>query len=71
MVPLKDWVNHRPGGFHRVLASEECSIAGQGVAQQPLVRRFLARLFLEEVELALLPDELLPGDFDASCDGYG
>jgi len=32
-APLQDWVDHRPGGFHRILTSEECSIAGQGVAQ--------------------------------------
>src|SRR5664279_6650588 len=37
VVPLKDRVNYRPGGFHRVLASEECSIAAQGVAQEPPV----------------------------------
>src|SRR5664280_3803 len=71
VVPLKDWVNYRPGGFHRVLTSEECSIAAQGVAQEPLVGRFLPRLFLEQVEFSLLPDELLPGDLDASCDGDG
>src|SRR5450432_544185 len=71
VVPLKDWVNYRPCGFHRVLASEECSIAGQGVAQEPLVGRFLSRPFLEQVELSLLPDELLPREFDASCDGDG
>ena len=70
-MPLKDWVDHRPGGFHRILTSEECSIAGQGVAQEPLVGRFFSRLFLEQVELSLLPDELLPGEFDASCDGDG
>ena len=28
VVPLKDWVDHRPGGFHRILTSEECTIAG-------------------------------------------
>ena len=71
VVPLKDWVDHRPGGLHRVLTSEECSIAGQGVAQEPLVGLFLSRPFLEQVEFSLLPDELLPGDFDASCDGDG
>src|SRR5450759_334800 len=58
VVPLKDWVDHRPGGLHRVLTSEECSIAAQGVAQEPLVGRFLSRPFLEKVELSLLPDEL-------------
>jgi hypothetical protein len=71
VVPLKDWVNYRPCGFHRVLASKECSIARQGVAQEPLVGRFLSRPFLGQVELSLLPDELLPGEFDASCDGDG
>ena len=71
MVLLQDWVNYRPCGFHRVLASEECSIAAQGVAQEPLVGRFLSRPFLEQVEFSLLPDELLPGEFDASCDGDG
>jgi hypothetical protein len=71
VVRLKDWVHHRPGGFHRLLTSEEGSIAGQGVAQEAIVGRFLSRLFLKQVELALLPDKLLPCDFDASCDGDG
>src|ERR1039458_2126564 len=71
VVPLKDRVNYRPGGLHRILTSEQCSVACKGVAQEPLVGRFLSRPFLEQVELSLLPDELLPGEFDASCDGDG
>ena len=45
--------------------------AAQGITQEPLVGRFRSRLFLNQVELALLPDELLPGNFDASCDSDG
>ena len=60
VVRLKDWIDHRPGGLDRVLTGEERSIAGHGVAQKPLVGRFLSRLFFEQVELSLLPDELLP-----------
>ena len=60
MVRLKDWIDHRPSGLDRVLTGEERSIADHGVAQKPLVGRFLSRLFFEQVELSLLPDEFLP-----------
>jgi len=44
---LKHWIDHRPCGLNRVLTGKERSIAGHGVAQKPLVRRFLSRLFFE------------------------
>ena len=71
MVGLKDWIDHRPGGLNCVLTGEERSIAGHGVAQKPLVGRFLSRLFFRQVELSLLPDELLPCELDASGEGDG
>src|SRR5579862_186938 len=71
VVGLQDWVNHRPGGLNRVLTGEERAVAGHGVAQQPLVRRFRSRLFFGQVELSLVADELLPGALDASGEGDG
>ena len=71
VVGLKDWIDHRPGGLYRVFTGEERSIAGHGVAQKPLVGRFLCRPFFEQVELSLVPDELLPCDLDASGQGDG
>ena len=62
MVCFQDWIDHRPGGLDCVLAGEERAIAGHGVAQKPLVGRFLSRSFFEQVELSLLADELLPGE---------
>jgi hypothetical protein len=32
MVLLKDWINHRPSSFNRVLSREERSITDHGVA---------------------------------------
>ena len=46
VVCFQDWIDHRPGGLHCVLAGEERSIAGHGVAQKPLVGRFLSRSVL-------------------------
>ena len=68
---LQDWINHSPGSFHRVLTGEERSVAGHGVAQKPLVRRFFSRALFEQVELSLLPDELLPCEVNASREGDG
>ena len=71
MMVLKDWIDHRPGGLNRVLTGEKRAVAGHGVAQEPLVGRFLARLFIEQVKLALVADELLAGALDASGQGNG
>jgi len=31
---LKNGIDHRPGGLNRILAAEERSVAGHGIAQQ-------------------------------------
>ena len=69
VVGLKDWIDHRPGGLNRVFTGEERSIAGHGVPQEPRVGRFLCRPFFEQVELSLVPDELLSCELDASGEG--
>ena len=71
MMVLKDWIDHRPCCLNCVLTGEERSIAGHGVAQEPLVGRFLSRLFFDQVEFSLLANELLPGALDASGEGDG
>src|SRR5438445_13779799 len=48
---LEHRLDHRPRGFDRIFAREECAIAGHGVAQQPLVGCLLRRLFVDEGEL--------------------
>src|ERR1700694_3708983 len=53
-VGLQDSIDHRPCGLDRVLPGEERPIAGHGVAQEPLVRRLLSRLLIDEVELPLI-----------------
>src|SRR5664279_4370326 len=65
-VAGQDWSDHRPGGFDRIFAGKQRSIADQSVAQQALVRRLAARLLLEEIQLPLLPQEILPRTLDAS-----
>jgi hypothetical protein len=47
MVVLEDWVDHHPGGLHRVLASKERSIADHRIAQKSLVRRLFSGLFVD------------------------
>ena len=64
-------IDHRPGGLDRVLAGEQRAVAGHRVAQQPLVGRFLAGLLIEQVELALVADELLARALDAGGEGDG
>ena len=70
-VGLQDSIDHRPGGLDRVLPGEERPVAGHGVGQEPLVRRLLARLMIDEVELPLVADELLADALDASGEGDG
>jgi hypothetical protein len=59
VVFLKNGIDPRPGVFNRILAGEERSVAGYGVAQQQLVRRFLVRVLFEQIELPLIADELI------------
>ena len=51
--------DRRPGGLHRILGREQRAVAGHRVAQQPLVGRLLVRLFIEQVQLALVAEEIL------------
>ena len=60
MVVVEDGLDHGPGGLDGVLAGEERAVTGHGVAQEPLVGRFLAGLFFDEVEFSLVADELFP-----------
>ena len=60
LVVRKDRLDHRPGGLNRVFTGEERAVASHGVGQEPLVGRFLARLFFEQVEFSLVADEVLP-----------
>src|ERR1039458_2033122 len=71
VVVFKDWIDYRPGGLNRTFTGEERSIAGHGVPQKPCVGRFRCRFFFKQVELSLVPDELLPCELDASRDGDG
>jgi hypothetical protein len=43
----KDWIDDRPRGFDCVLTGEKRSVAAHGIAQEPLVGRFVSRSFLE------------------------
>jgi hypothetical protein len=49
---LKNGIDRCPGGFSRILAGEERSVAGHRVAQQQLVAPFLVRLLLEQIKLS-------------------
>jgi hypothetical protein len=59
VVNFEDRIDHRPSCFNRVLAREECAVAGHGVAQKPFVGRFLSGPFFQQVKLSLLSDEIL------------
>src|ERR1700677_2519322 len=67
---LEHTVDHRPGGFNSILACEQRSVASHGVAQEPFVGRFFARLFIGQIKLALFSDELLPSKLHASGKGH-
>jgi len=69
VVLFEDRIDHRPGGLNRILAGKKRAIAGHGGTQQPLVGRFLSRLFIQQVELALVADELLASALDARGKG--
>ena len=71
MVCFQDWIDHRPGGLDCVLAGEERAIARHGVAQKPLVGRFLSRLLFKQEEFSLLADEFFSGELYASGEGDG
>ena len=62
VVFLKNGIDRRPGGFNRILAGEERSVAGHGVAQQQLVGRFFVRLLFEQIELPLIACLLYTSD---------
>jgi hypothetical protein len=65
MMVFEHLVDYRPCGFHCILPREERAITDHGVAQQSLVGSLRTYLFFAEEELALLPDELFAGRFDA------
>jgi len=71
VVGPKNWIDHCPRGLNRAFTRKERSIADHGVAQKPLVGRFLSRLIFEEVELTLFPDEIFSCELDASGEGNG
>ena len=66
MVGIKNWLNHRPSGLNCFLTSEECAVAGHGIAQQPLIGRFFTRLLFDQIEFSLVAEELLSCTLDAS-----
>ena len=49
VVGFKNRIDHRPGGLNRILAGEECPVAGHGITQEPLVEGFLSLLFIQQV----------------------
>src|SRR5487761_2508930 len=61
----QDRIDHRLGSLDRIFPGEQRAIAGHGVAEQAFVGRFLFRLLVNQVEFALVADELLPRAFDA------
>ena len=54
-----------------MVTGKERAVAGHGVAQEPLVGRFLARLLFDQVKFTLVADKLLPRAFDACGQGDG
>jgi len=58
-VVFQDRIDDRPGSFHGILTCEKRSIAGHGIAQKPLVGRFVFRTLFQQVGLSLFPDELI------------
>ena len=71
MVVLEDGIDHRPSGLNCILTGEERSVAGHGVAQESFIGRLFSRFLFDQVELALVADELLPCALDASGEGDG
>ena len=59
VMGLEDRIDHRPRGLNRVFTREERAVTGHGVAEKPLVGRFLSRLYIRKIELSLLSDEIL------------
>ncbi len=56
MVCLENGIDRYPGGFHRILAGEERSVAGHGVAHNEKAKVFQAMR-------PLTPDDLVRGQY--------
>src|SRR5690349_19752730 len=67
-MTLEHRLDHGPRRLHAVFAGEEHAVSGQRVAQQPLVRRLLARVLIAEVQLVLMAYESLARFFDTGCE---
>src|SRR5512143_3019074 len=50
-VGRKYRINDCPGSFHGIFAGKERAIPEHGILQQPLIRRMLARLLFNNIEL--------------------
>jgi hypothetical protein len=68
---LEDRIDNCPRGLNRVFAREKGAVTSHGVAEQPLVGRFVARPNFRKVKLSLLSDEILARELHARGNSYG
>ena len=66
----KNWLDHRPGGFNRILTGKQRAVTGHGICQEPRIGCFLFRMFIKQIKFLLIADELLAYAFNASSKGY-
>jgi hypothetical protein len=65
VMVLEDRIDHNPRGLNRIFSREERAVAGHGVAEKPLVGRFVSRPLFRQVEFSLLSNEILACDLHA------
>ena len=68
VMGFEDRIDYRPCGLNRVFPREERAVAGHGVAEKPLVGRFVARPLFRHVELLLLSDEIFARELYAGSE---
>src|SRR5437667_12792020 len=66
---FEDGIDRPPGRFDRIPSREERTVAAHGVAQQALVGRLGADQLLDQIQLALVADELFAWALDARGQG--
>src|SRR5437016_10654508 len=66
---FENGIDRHPGRFDRVPSREERAVAVHGVAQQALVGRLGADQLLDQIQLALVADEVFARALDARGQG--
>src|SRR6185437_337754 len=64
-MALEHLIDHRPCGFHGILARKQTSVPLHGVSEQALVWGVFAGLLFQQIELSLFSNKFLACELDA------